>query len=189
MTTTSASPTLSARWPIITRAPSFVEPLGDRVRLEVAALHFVAEVHQHFGDAAHATAADADEVDAVDAAHAVAHAASSCSRQAAASSSAARGFATRRARSAMASSLPRPAHRSLSSAASRSAREIAIRDQHRRAFAHQVLRIEGLVVVDRRRKRHEHGAHAHGREFGDRQRAGTADHEVRFRVGARPCRR
>ena len=57
------------------------QPLGDRVRLEVAALHFVAEVHQHFGDAAHAAAADADEVDAMDAAHAIAHAASSCSRQ------------------------------------------------------------------------------------------------------------
>src|SRR4029078_1075949 len=95
------------------------QALGHGVGLEVAALHLVTEVEQHLGDAAHAAAADADEVDAMDAAHAIAHAASGCSRQGAASSSAARGLATRRARSAIASSLPRPWHRVVSSAARR----------------------------------------------------------------------
>ena len=50
------------------------QPLGDRVGLQVRALHRVAEVQQHLGDAAHAAAADADEVDALDAAHAGVHA-------------------------------------------------------------------------------------------------------------------
>src|SRR6185437_8295362 len=106
-------------------------------------LHRVTEVEQHFGDAAHAAAADSNEVNGVDAAHPVApvgapaplyagtfqqsaplldHAArlASC-RQEAASSSVASGLASRRARSAMARSLSRPAQRRSSSAARRSA--------------------------------------------------------------------
>ena len=58
------------------------EALGDGVGLEVRALHLVAEIEQHFGDAAHAGAADADEVDEVDAAHAIVHAALASRRHA-----------------------------------------------------------------------------------------------------------
>ena len=76
ITTTSASPTFCAAWPMTIARAELRQALGHGVGLEVAALHFVAEIDQHFGDAAHATAADADEVDAMDAAHAVAHAAS-----------------------------------------------------------------------------------------------------------------
>ena len=71
------SPTFSASWPIRTRAPSFARRSVTALGLRSRALHFVAEVQQHFGDAAHAAAADADEVDAMDAAHAIAHAAAS----------------------------------------------------------------------------------------------------------------
>ena len=63
--------------------------------------------------------------------------------------------------------------------------EIAIRDEHRGSFAYQVLRVESLVVVDRRGKRHQHRGHAHGRELGYRERAGTADDQVGVGVGAR----
>ena len=55
-------------------APSALEAPRDGVGLQVRALHLVAQVEQHFGDAAHAAAADADEMDAMDAAHAVVHA-------------------------------------------------------------------------------------------------------------------
>ena len=50
------------------------EPRGHRVRAQVRALHRVAEVDEHLGDAAHAGAADADQVNEADAPHAVAHA-------------------------------------------------------------------------------------------------------------------
>ena len=50
------------------------EPLGHGVRLQVRALYLVAEIEQHFGDAAHAGAADADQVNQMNAAHAVVHA-------------------------------------------------------------------------------------------------------------------
>src|SRR5215475_7877640 len=124
--------------------------LGHGVGLGVGALNSVAEIDQYFGNPAHAAAADADEVDSVDSPHAVAairgspaldrrplqihaavlgsaafvdHAAPSAAiaRHEAARSDAAFGFASRRARSAMASSLLRPAHSLCSSSDSRSA--------------------------------------------------------------------
>ena len=133
-----------------------LEALGDRIRLEVAALHFVAEVHEHFGDAAHATAADADEVDAVNAAHAIAHAASICSRQTAASSSAARGLRDEPRALGHREQLAAARAQLLELGGEALGGEIAIRDQHRGAFAHEVLRVEGLVIVDRGGERHEH---------------------------------
>ena len=65
-TTTCAAPRLSASWPMATGMPAArsrrdVGALGD-----VAALHRVAEIVQHLGDAGHADAADADEVDGAD---------------------------------------------------------------------------------------------------------------------------
>src|SRR5690606_17125027 len=47
------------------------EPLRDGVVLQVRSLNVVAQVDQHFGDTAHAAAADAHEVDRVDSPHAV----------------------------------------------------------------------------------------------------------------------
>ena len=65
-TTTWASPRFSARWPII----DLDAELGEAARVgalgDVAALHLVAEIVQHLGDAGHADAADADEVDETD---------------------------------------------------------------------------------------------------------------------------
>ena len=114
----------------------------------------IAQVDEHFGDATHAAAANAHEVDGVDAPHAIAAAraprdARPCGRafrgsvryvrgssrpsvpvpgRQAASSSAARGFASRRARSAMASNLPRPAAQALQClAASSVGAELAVR--------------------------------------------------------------
>ena len=65
-TTTCAWPRLSASWPIVHRDPCGAQA-GDVVALgDVAALHRVAEIVQHLGDAGHADAADADEVDGAD---------------------------------------------------------------------------------------------------------------------------
>src|SRR5258708_31781621 len=52
-----------------------LEPLGDGVGFEIGALDLVAQVHQHFCNAAHAAAADADQVNGGNAAHAIIHAA------------------------------------------------------------------------------------------------------------------
>src|SRR5260221_1502446 len=50
------------------------QTLGHRIALEIGALHRVAQVEQHLGDASHAAAADADQVNAMNAAHAIFHA-------------------------------------------------------------------------------------------------------------------
>ena len=65
-TTTWALPRLSARWPIATLMPSSTQPARVGAVGEVAALHLVAEIVQHLGDARHADAADADEMDQSD---------------------------------------------------------------------------------------------------------------------------
>src|SRR6185436_898954 len=101
-----------------------LEPPRGVARLEVRSLHRVAQVRQHFGDPAHATAADADEVDGVDAAHAVLHAAPpATATQASASRSSASMIAVRRAACAIASNLGRPAS---SSSRSRAASETGV---------------------------------------------------------------
>jgi len=48
---------------------------------------------------------------------------------------------------------------------------------------HQVLRIGGLVVVDGRRQWHQHAGHTGSADFGQRQRAGAAQHHVGPAVG------
>ena len=60
-TTTTAASTLLALWPIITCAP-LAQALGVGALGGVGALHLIAEIEQHFGDAGHADAADADEM-------------------------------------------------------------------------------------------------------------------------------
>src|SRR5262245_55387867 len=42
------------------------EAFGDGTRGQIGARHLVAEVHEHFGDAAHACAANADKMNALD---------------------------------------------------------------------------------------------------------------------------
>ena len=66
ITTTAASPRLSALWPIATGMPSFAQALDDIAFGDVRALHLVAEDVHHLGDARHADAADADEMDRAD---------------------------------------------------------------------------------------------------------------------------
>ena len=91
--------------------------------------------------------------------------------------------ASQRARSAIASSLPRPAHSILQLGGEPLGRQVAIRDQHRGALAHQELRVDGLVVVDRGRKRHQHRAPRRRR----RARKSSARRRGRSR-GRRPHR-
>src|SRR5439155_2898464 len=76
--------------------PETREPLGRRIRSEVRAAHFVAQIEQYLRDAAHSTAADADKMNSLDL---VLHGASSA--QAAATAEAAPGRASDRARLAM----------------------------------------------------------------------------------------
>ncbi|MNM80095.1 hypothetical protein D3C81_920450 [compost metagenome] len=49
--------------------PEGFQALGNRRGLEVRARYLITQVQQHFGDTAHAHAADTDEVDAADTAH------------------------------------------------------------------------------------------------------------------------
>ena len=52
------------------------------------------------------------------------------------------------------------------------------------AAAREMPRVQRLMVVDRRRERHENGADADHRELRDRQRAGARDDEVGPAIGA-----
>ena len=58
-------------------------------------------------------------------------------------------------------------------------RQIAIGDQHRRAFFDQVLRVMSLVIIHGRRKRHEDRADSGRGQLGHRQCSRPADHEIR----------
>ena len=63
MTTTSAPSRLSAACPSKIRAPRSSSRSVILERFQVRALHRVAEVEQHLGDAGHADPADSDEMD------------------------------------------------------------------------------------------------------------------------------
>ena len=66
-TTTTAAPSrLSAAWPIDNRDALIAQALDVGALGDVRALHRIAEIDQHLGDAAHADAADADEMDRAD---------------------------------------------------------------------------------------------------------------------------
>ena len=161
-TTTSAPATFSARWPSMHRARRALQAPRHRVGLEVRALHVVAQVQQHLGDAAHAAAADADEVDGVDAAHAVVHARASCRGDAgvreplgprpvmAVAARGARHRARGRGRAGPSSSRSRVGQRAR--------RELALRAAApRRPRCTSELGVARLVVVHGRRERHQHG--------------------------------
>ncbi len=61
-TTTAASPRFLASWPTCTGDALVAQALHIGAVGGVRALHLVAEVDEHLGDAGHADAADADEV-------------------------------------------------------------------------------------------------------------------------------
>ena len=65
-TTTSAPATFSALWPIDDLDAVLAQPLDIGAVGRVRALHGIAEIVQHLGDAAHADAADPDEMDGSD---------------------------------------------------------------------------------------------------------------------------
>src|SRR5690606_4279497 len=78
------------------------QPLGGGIDMQIGAADAIAEVQQHFGDAAHAGTADADEMDMFDL---VLHFAASL--QILATASVASGLPSARAFSAMSSNCPR----------------------------------------------------------------------------------
>ena len=93
------------------------------------------------------------------------------------------GLASARARSAIASSRPRPAHSASSSAgqplgaSSRSAIITAAPSSTR------IRGVAGLVIVGGGRERHQNRADAGRRQLRDGQRAGAADHQIGPAVG------
>ena len=66
VTTASAPAMCAASWPTKTVMPRPARRRGRRAVRQVGARDLVAEVEQHFGDAAHAGAADADEMNMLD---------------------------------------------------------------------------------------------------------------------------
>ena len=97
--------------------------------LQIRALHLVAQIEQHLGDAAHAAAADADQVNAMNAAHAIVHARARSARRACTGPRAApphRRCARPRAASAILSSRARSAVSSPIDALKRLRRQIAL---------------------------------------------------------------
>src|ERR1700690_3064081 len=93
------------------------QALGHGIGFEIGALHVVAEVQQHFRDAAHAAAANADQVNDVNTAHSIvqamihgmAHAGVPAAKQKSATCAAASMTRARRAASAIFSRRPRSA--------------------------------------------------------------------------------
>ena len=179
----------------------------DRVVGLVGTGHLVAQRAQHFGDAAHADAADADEVHAREAPWRRSPVCCRRRRTAAlmrflvglprativgdalgarrASAARARGLAPSRSSSARSPRISSVA----AGAARRSAELVALRHQLRGAAVDRYFGVLGLVVVDRLRERHQHAADAGGAQFGERQRAGAARSPGRPRHRRRPCRR
>jgi hypothetical protein len=91
---------------------------------------------------------------------------------------AASGLASARAALAIARRLPGSVASSREQSAAGAPPGVVLRQQQGRAALHQEFGIAGLVVVDRLRQRHQHAAHADRAQFGERQRTGTADHQV-----------
>ena len=188
----------AASWPRRYATPSPARRRVAALSAHVGARTPVAEVAQHFGDAAHADAADADEVHArAKALHDVAacwwHAAgvmrSSTRPRAGETMSATRSAAS--AWPARARLRPSPAgardRRAVPHSALRESLDesLALRQQQRRAArrpAHS--RVARLVVVDRVRERHQERRYAGRADLGQRQRTGAADDEIGPRVGA-----
>ena len=184
-TTTSASPTFAASWPMPTRTPSVASRSVTSDRRASDPLTRVAEIRQQFGDAAHADAADPDEVHAPRA--------SEPRHQRRLPFAAARPARARDRRCAR----PRPAARTVASPRPSRASRCAIGEQvagDRRPAARPVrsrssistaapaldehLGVLALVIVGRRRKRHEHRRPARRRQLRQRRRARPADHQI-----------
>ena len=186
------------------------QPARGRVVGVVGAGHLVAERAQHFGDAAHADAADADEMHARAAPsrriarHRPWRVAGIASRRRCVCGAAGAdagltgcehdvGHALgriglrQRARGFghRAGDAPdRP--RSVAQHDAQFVRErVVLRQQHGGAALDQVFGVARLVVVDRQRERHQHAADAGGAQFGQRQRAGAAHDEVGPGIGRR----
>ena len=174
---------------------------------EVAALHPVAEIVQHLGDAAHADAADADEMERADRLSG-----SALMRRAPATPSAGverRGRAPPAARPHRAGRMPRArcgrrgqrraasASSSSSTVGQASAREVRLRDDPAAAGRGERAGVGGLVIVGGVRIGDQQRRPADGGQLGDGRGAGAADHQMGARqplrhIGekaARPRRR
>ena len=166
------------------------EPAGIGAVGEIAALHLVAEIVQHLGDAAHADAADPDEMDGADRLRA----AISCGalplpvrRAPGSSTSAARRSARVVAGEARGPAPRRAAKRrrvgeQLGEAVGQHRRaQRRLRDDPAAAGLGKGAGVGGLVVVGRVRVGHQQRRPAGRGQFGDGRGAGAADHQMRPR--------
>ena len=163
----------------------------------VRALHRVAEIDQHLGDAAHADAADADEMDGADIGRQF-HGVDPCDeisvtaryhirRRATPDRRAARRHRARRRISrpaAIAASLPGSAARRAISRGEPLGREIVLLQHDRAAGLRQHIGIGELVLIERVRQRHQNRGPADHRQFRD-GRGARARHDQMRRRDAR----
>ena len=164
-----------------------LQPLGDRARLGVRALHGEAVVQQHLGDARHADAADADEMDRPDvvrkarlSVHASTLPFSARRSTSAARCSVASGRPTPRLAAAIARAPSGSVRMAAMVPASRSGVSSSSRNHEGASGLDQPARVRRLVVVGGVRVGHQDRRAADRRDVGDRARAGAADDEARL---------
>ena len=149
---------------------------GHRVCRQVRAADFVAEIGQDFGDAAHPGAADADKVYAFDLVfHRFAISSHNAATRLVASGSAKCARGNRHGQQA-------PPVESAQQLREGLGRQIGLRQMDRRAGFVHVGRVVALVAGRRYGERHQDARHSGGREFGDRDGAGTAKHDIGRRI-------
>ena len=154
--------------------------------MQVRALHLVAQIEQHLGDAAHAAAADADQVDEVDAAHAIVHAGLASRRHAQIREARRRVDVAGGARRLRHLEQPRAIRGELGEVRAQAlGRQLALRQHPAGADAHHDLGVLRLMIVGGGRKRHQECAESGGLQLGDGHGAGPAQGQIRPGIGRR----
>ena len=152
------------------------EPIGDLRATHVGSAHRVTEVDEQFGDAAHANAANPDEVHAPrPAQHLRPPPAPAVDRRSAPPRPAAPACAS--------PGSCRPAARDRATSPSTTSASVEpesprLVDHGRPTRVGDDPRVLALMVVGRRRKRHEHGRSSCRGQLGERRRAGARNHEI-----------
>ncbi len=153
------------------------QPVCNRREPQIRTGYGVAQRKQHFGDSAHADAADAHQMNTLEIVKGSGHGRATSSIKSTIFS-AAWGRASARARVPSSTSLAGWSMSARISRARRRSAQFRLGNQPGRPGAHQFLGIAHLVAIRRGAEGDEDGRAAGGGNFGDGDRAGTADDQV-----------
>ena len=163
----------------VNRRAKLPQPLGDRRRLQIRARNGVAGRKQHFGNAAHAAAADADQVNALEIAECDVHGRATSSSRSTISSTA-RGFASDARAIFHFLDSPGLVQERKNFVRQALGRQLVLRQQAGRAGVLHGCGIARLVGVGGGPEGDEDGGASGGGYFRDGDRARPADDQVRL---------